>query len=69
MTMIAAMKNFDLVYMATKGGPGGSTSVPAYQVYAQAFQQREVGLAAAIGITLALVIFVMNLVLNRRGNS
>ena len=67
MTVIAALKNFDLVYMATKGVPGGSTSVPAYQVYAQAFQQHNVGLAAAIGITLALMIFVINLIVNRRG--
>jgi raffinose/stachyose/melibiose transport system permease protein len=69
MTIIAALKNFDLVYMATKGGPGGSTSVPAYQVYAQAFQQHNVGLAAAIGITLALMIFIINLIVNRKGEA
>ncbi len=69
LTVIAALKNFDLVYMTTKGGPGGSTSVPAYQVYAQAFQQRNVGLAAAIGITLALLIFLINLVVNRKGEA
>ncbi|MDR1118595.1 MAG: sugar ABC transporter permease [Bifidobacteriaceae bacterium] len=69
LTIIAALKNFDLVYMATKGGPGGSTSVPAYQVYAQAFQQHNVGVAAALGITLALLIFAVNLVVNRKGGA
>jgi raffinose/stachyose/melibiose transport system permease protein len=69
LTIIAALKNFDLVYMATKGGPGGSTSVPAYQVYAQAFQQHNVGLAAALGIMLALMIFVINLIVNRKGEA
>lgn len=65
LTVIAALKNFDLVYLTTSGGPGDSTSVPSYQVFNQAFRLGQVGMAAAIGVTLALIILVVNLVLNR----
>jgi raffinose/stachyose/melibiose transport system permease protein len=72
LTTIAALRNFDLVYITTKGGPGDATSVPAFQVYDRAFQTGQVGSAAAIGITLAVVIFAISLVINRlaeRGNA
>jgi raffinose/stachyose/melibiose transport system permease protein len=59
LTTIAALRNFDLIYLTTQGGPGDSTSVPAFQVYNRAFQTGAVGSAAAIGIALALVIFLL----------
>jgi raffinose/stachyose/melibiose transport system permease protein len=65
LTTVYALRNFDLVYITTKGGPGNATSVPAYQVYDRAFQTGQVGSAAAIGITLALFIFAITFVINR----
>jgi raffinose/stachyose/melibiose transport system permease protein len=65
LTTIYALRNFDLVYNTTKGGPGDATSVPAYQVYDRAFQTGKVGSAAAIGISLAIVIFAITFVINR----
>jgi raffinose/stachyose/melibiose transport system permease protein len=65
LTTVYALRNFDLVYITTKGGPGNATSVPAYQVYDRAFQTGQVGSAAAIGISLALVIFAITFVINR----
>jgi raffinose/stachyose/melibiose transport system permease protein len=67
LTTIYALRNFDLVYITTKGGPGNATSVPAYQVYDRAFQTGKVGSAAAIGISLAIVIFAITFVINRLG--
>lgn len=67
LTIIAALKTFDLVYVTTSGGPGNSTSVPSYEVYRLAFRLGEVGTAAAIGITLMILIFAINLVVNRLG--
>ena len=61
LTTIAALRNFDLVYITTQGGPGRRTSVPAFQVYNRAFQLGQIGSAAAIGFTLACVIFVLQL--------
>ncbi len=39
LTVIAALRTFDLVYVMTSGGPGGRTRVPAYEVYDRAFRQ------------------------------
>ncbi|WP_131736312.1 carbohydrate ABC transporter permease [Actinomadura roseirufa] len=57
LTTIMAIRNFDLIYMATAGGPGNSTKVPAYEVYNRTFNTGEVGLGCAIGITLAVLAF------------
>ena len=65
LTTIAALRNFDLVYLTTQGGPGDSTSVPAYQVYTRAFQVGQVGSAAAVGFTLACVIFLITFLITR----
>lgn len=62
---IAALRNFDLVYITTQGGPGNSTSVPAFEVYNRAFQTSQVGSAAAIGFTLALMIFAITFAITR----
>jgi raffinose/stachyose/melibiose transport system permease protein len=65
LTTIAALRNFDIVYITTKGGPGDATSVPAYQVFSRAFESGQVGSAAAIGIVLTAIIFVLSVSINR----
>jgi raffinose/stachyose/melibiose transport system permease protein len=67
LTVIAALKTFDLIYITTGGGPGNRTSVPAFEVYNRAFRLGEVGSAAAIGVTLTAIIFVINLGVARIG--
>jgi raffinose/stachyose/melibiose transport system permease protein len=62
---IAALRNFDIVYLTTAGGPGDATSVPALEVYERAFRTGEVGSAAAVGVCLAAVIFALSLGINR----
>jgi raffinose/stachyose/melibiose transport system permease protein len=62
---ISALRNFDVVYNTTSGGPGEATSVPAYQVYTRAFETGQVGSAAAVGISLTAIIFVITLGINR----
>ena len=65
LTTIAALRTFDLVYLTTQGGPGDATSVPAFQVYNRAFQVGQVGSAAAIGFSLACVIFLFSFLITR----
>ncbi|MEV4804773.1 sugar ABC transporter permease [Nonomuraea sp. NPDC049421] len=65
LTMIAALRTFDLVYVTTRGGPGESTSVPSYEVYHRAFGLGQVGSAAAIGVTLTVLIFIVSFGVNR----
>jgi raffinose/stachyose/melibiose transport system permease protein len=65
LTTIQALRSFDLVYITTGGGPGDSTSVPAFEVYNRAFKGGDVGTASAIGICIAALIFVLTLVINQ----
>jgi len=67
LTVIAALKTFDLIYITTGGGPGNRTSVPSFEVYNRAFRLGEVGSAAAVGVTLTAIIFVINLGVARIG--
>jgi raffinose/stachyose/melibiose transport system permease protein len=67
LTVIAALKTFDLVYVMTSGGPGTQTTVPSYQVFRQAFQIGRVGTAAALALVLTAVIFVATVLINRFG--
>ena len=65
LTVIAALRTFDLVYVTTRGGPGQSTSVPSFEVYNRAFQQGRVGSAAAVAVVLTLIIFVISFGITR----
>ena len=49
LTVVAALKTFDLVYITTRGGPGTSTTLPAFEAYNRAFNTGKVGSAAAVG--------------------
>ncbi|MFI5658426.1 carbohydrate ABC transporter permease [Streptomyces sp. NPDC051684] len=65
LTIIAGLRNFDLIYITTGGGPGNATSVPAYEVYHRAFELNEVGSAAAIGVALTVLIFALTVTVSR----
>jgi raffinose/stachyose/melibiose transport system permease protein len=58
-TVITTLRSFALVYVMTQGGPGSETRVPAIELYERAFAQFEVGSAAAIGIALTGLIFLV----------
>ena len=65
LTVIAALRTFDLVYVMTSGGPGGRTRVPAYEVYDRAFVKGEVGSAATVAVLLTAVIMAVTVAINR----
>ncbi|MFF9410572.1 carbohydrate ABC transporter permease [Streptomyces anandii] len=56
--LIASLQVFDLVYVTTKGGPLGSTTVIVYFVWEQAFKNFTAGYAAAAAYVLAVVLFL-----------
>jgi len=68
LTIVAALKTFDLVYVTTSGGPGTSTTVPSFEIYRRAFQLGEVGVATAVGVVLTIVVFAINAVVNVIGD-
>ena len=63
LTMIGAIRLFDLVWLTTKGGPGISTITPTVVLYERAFANPEVGSAAAIGVVMTLVSLLVVLVI------
>jgi len=64
-TTIAALAAFDIVYVATGGGPGHATAVPGLQIYVLAFVERQVGLASALAVLLMILVLVVILPIQR----
>ena len=64
-TIIAALAAFDIVYISTGGGPGLATMVPGLEIYRLAFFSRQVGLASALAVVLAILVLVIVLPIQR----
>ncbi len=64
-TVIAALASFDIVYVATQGGPGNATMVPGLEIYYQAFSDREVGVASALAVVLMALVLLCVLPIQR----
>ena len=65
LTVVSALKTFDLVFITTRGGPGNATTVPAFEAYNRAFNTGQVGLASAIAVVLTIVIVVLTVLISR----
>jgi multiple sugar transport system permease protein len=59
---INALQLFDEIYVTTRGGPLGSTTVIVYYLYQQAFQFFAAGYGAAIAYVLFVAILVITLI-------
>jgi multiple sugar transport system permease protein len=55
---IEAFRLFDLVYILTGGGPGGTTETLSYNVYKVAFFGFDTGRASAYGILMVIVVTI-----------
>lgn len=51
--------SFALVYVLTEGGPGGRTMLPMLYTYLEAFKNRNIGYAAAMGVVLVVVVVAL----------
>jgi len=70
MTSIWSFLTFDFIWILTQGGPAGASEVLSVLVYKNAFENFEAGYAAAIGLTMSLLVGVVIAifgVLRRRG--
>jgi len=54
-TVIGALRSFDLVAIMTNGGPWGSSSVLAYQMYEESLFNYRTGYGAAVAVVLFLI--------------
>jgi raffinose/stachyose/melibiose transport system permease protein len=64
-TVISALRSFDIIYISTQGGPGNSTLVPGLEIYYLAFFEREIGQASALAVALTILVLAVVLPLNR----
>jgi multiple sugar transport system permease protein len=63
--LIASLLTYDLIYVMTQGGPGRATETLSYYIYRVAFQDLDLGKAAAAAYTFLLLICTIILVLIR----
>ncbi|MGP4079122.1 carbohydrate ABC transporter permease [Pseudalkalibacillus sp. R45] len=70
---IASFNIYGQPYLMTRGGPGTSTKVLLMEIVDQAFVQRQLGMASAMAILMALIMIVVSivqfwLIRNKEGN-
>ena len=66
-TIISALASFDVVYIATQGGPGYSTMVPGLEIYQLTFIKQQVGQASALAVVLVGLVLAIILPIQRLG--
>ncbi|MBU9728626.1 carbohydrate ABC transporter permease [Diplocloster modestus] len=66
---IGALKQFDIVFTMTQGGPGYATEVITTKIYREAFSNMDMGYGTAIGVVLFAFILVVTILQNRFFNS
>jgi len=55
-----AVRQFDLFYLLTEGGPGDASSVAAWQVYVESFRNLSFGTGSALAYLLAVAVFALS---------
>lgn len=58
-TFIGSLQGFVGIWILTGGGPGTATYVPALEMFVMITQGGRIGYAAAIGVALAAVVFIL----------
>jgi raffinose/stachyose/melibiose transport system permease protein len=65
LTVVSALRTFDLVFVMTRGGPGTQTVTPGLMLYNRAFVDGRVGEACAIAVILAIMVFAVTIAIDR----
>lgn len=65
LTLVAALRTFDLVYVMSSGGPGRATRVPSFEVYRWSMEAGKVGYGVTIALLLTAVILLLTVVINK----
>ena len=56
---IWSLRRFELIWLMTKGGPVGATETLVIDLYAQAFDSKELGSAAAVGMVGVIISLIV----------
>lgn len=60
-----SLKQFDMIYVTTQGGPGTATQVLNLYVFDNAFRYFKIGYASSLIIIMFLIILTVNLLLSK----
>jgi multiple sugar transport system permease protein len=63
---VDALRMIELVFMMTKGGPGGYTEVLPWYLYAVGFTSLNLGYAAAMAVLMIVMVSILSQFLVRR---
>ena len=63
--VISSLKQMEMVYLSTEGGPGGTTQFLAVYLYQRAFRYREYGYGNAISVLFVLLAIIMTILIQR----
>lgn len=64
--LVDSFKMIELVFMMTKGGPAGRTEVLPWYLYVTGFQSMDLGYAAAMAVTMLIIITLVSQLLVSR---
>jgi len=62
LSMIGSLKEFDLIYIMTQGGPGKATESITTYIFGQAFDTNRFGYGTAIAIVMFAIILILSLI-------
>jgi raffinose/stachyose/melibiose transport system permease protein len=63
--VISSLKQMEMVYLSTEGGPGGTTQFLAVYLYLRAFKYGEYGYGNAISVLFVLIAVLMTVSIQR----
>ncbi|MEH7385975.1 sugar ABC transporter permease [Bacillus sp. JJ1521] len=69
-SLMAAIRVFDEVFVLTSGGPGNATLTSSVYIYQQGFEQFEFGYSSALGLIVSVIIMFFSIfvfVFNKKG--
>jgi multiple sugar transport system permease protein len=69
LTAIWSIRRFELIWLMTSGGPNGATTTLVIKLYSDAFQNQQLGQAAAVGtvgIVISLLLVTASVLVSRR---
>ena len=67
--VIGTFKEFNSVYVMTRGGPGDATELASLYIFSQMFEFNRYGYSAALSFILFAVILVLTVIQNRAAGS
>ena len=63
--VISSLKQMEMIYLSTEGGPGNSTQFIALYLYQRAFKYSEYGYGNAISVLFVIIAVVMTVAIQR----